>query len=161
MNMTGSFFKVKKLILFKSSWAHYCKLSYPNHPKGCPMFNTRLTCPPQAPHVSKVLDMSQEMWIAYSLFDLKSHKEKMKQLHPQWTERQCQNVLYWQGTSRKQARQIAAALQAALSLDIAIECPEGMGVNVYATMAIHKVPLEKIKELQICRHVILLGKGLK
>ncbi len=48
-----------------------------------------------------------------------------------------------------------------LGLNTITTCPEGMGVNVYATARAHGLILEKIRDLKMCRHIALIGSGLK
>ncbi len=83
--------------------------------------------------------------------------QRMKDLHPGWSELQCRCVLYWQSTSRDQlAYRIKFALHT-LQADASAAVPEAMGVNVYATCRLAGLQLEKIRTLKICRHVALIG----
>ena len=136
----------------------WCGLPYPNHPKGCPNFNIdKEKCPPNAPYVTDVFDLEKPLYFVHSEFDLAGHAEKMKIRHPNWTERQCRNVLYWQNTSRKQAKERAIlAMEFTRSKKFTL-MPEALGVNVYVTGRWCGLKLEMIDGLKICRHVALLG----
>ena len=135
----------------------WCRLPYPNHPKGCPNYNQKDTCPPRAPYISNLLDLRRPLYIVNSEFNLGVHMARMKQRHPHWTERQLRNVLYWQNTSRKQMRDLVKTLMFLRGCNTSVECPEGAGVNVYATCRANGIILQSIKDLTICRHVALVG----
>ena len=81
-----------------------CLLPYRNHKKGCPNYGKRKDCPPFAPLFKDVFDVTKPVYGIYSIFDLRAHVEKMKAKHPSWTEAQLRNLLYWQGTARKELR---------------------------------------------------------
>lgn len=149
---------VKRLVVSENT-GKWCQLPYPNHPKGCPKYGKDKWCPPQAPMVYDYFDMSKPLYFVHSEFDFKKHCQKMKREHPDWTDRQCKCVLYWQNTSRKQMRVRVKLAAWKLGTTLKVECPEAMGVNVYATARISGLKLDKIRDLTICRHVTLLGCG--
>jgi len=134
----------------------WCKIPYPNHPKGCPKYGED-DCPPNTPFITEVLDLRRPTYIAFSEFNLHAHVETMRSKYPLWSERQLRNVLYWQNTSRKQMRQRARIARFIRGADIIIECPEGMGVNVYVTCYKSGMPLQRIRNLTLCRHIALIG----
>jgi len=113
-----------------------CRKPYYNHSKGCPNFRKRSDCPPFAPLFDKYIDMSKPIYVIYNIFDFKSHIEKMKLKHPEWSEHQLKCVLYWQNSARKQLRlKCEKFLKEYEGLDYEIiTCPEAMGVNLTATM---------------------------
>ena len=134
----------------------WCQIPYPNHLKGCPNYG-RKGCPPNTPFITEVLDLRQPIYIAFSEFDLDYHVKIMRIKHPLWSERHLRNVLYWQNTSRKQMRQRARIARFVTGADIIIDCPEGMGVNVYVTCLKSGMPLQRIRNLTLCRHIALIG----
>ena len=79
-----------------------CIKPYPNHPKGCPNFGKKEGCPPKAKKFEDVFDITKPIYAIVNVFDLKSHADKMKEKHPNWSERQIYCCLYWQKTARKQ-----------------------------------------------------------
>lgn len=87
----------------------WCLLPYPNHPKGCPNYNQKATCPPQAPLIEDFIYLDKPMWLIVIEFDLKNHAEKMKQRPRKngkpWTEAQARCNLYWQGSIRKKLKE--------------------------------------------------------
>jgi len=135
----------------------WCKLRYPNHPKGCPNYGKHLGCPPQCAYVTQIFEMKAVFYLVHSEFDLASHVERMREKHPYWTERQLRNVLYWQGRSKKQLKQRVEEAQNLLGCDTYHTYPEAAGVHMYVTCIKSGLRLEKIKNITVCKHVALLG----
>lgn len=151
--------QIEKIVMSRHT-GDWCQLPYPGHPKGCPNYDQKETCPPRAHHIAGILDLRRPVYIVNSEFNLTVHMMRMKTRHPHWTERQLRNVLYWQNTSRKQMRDHIKTLIFLRGCDISVECPEGAGVNVYATCRANGIPsLQRIRYLTICRHVALVGYG--
>ena len=114
----------------------FCFRPYSNHPKGCPNFGKRETCPPQASFIDDVLDLTKPVYAIWNIFDFACHTIKMSQLHPSWSRRQIECCLYWQGTARKQLKEEIFNFEFNPShngYDV-FTCPEAMGVNVTETM---------------------------
>lgn len=137
----------------------WCLRQYPGHPKGCPNYNKKDGCPPNASFITEIMDLKKPVYIAFSEFNLSEHVERMRSKHPTWTDRQLKNVLYWQNTSRSQMRRARIA-RVRNGADLILICPEAHGVNVYATCFCSGLRLQKIKNLVICRHVALIGFSL-
>ena len=112
-----------------------CRKPYPGHPRGCPNWGKRDTCPPRRPLLLDLLDLSKPVYCIFNTFDLGCHVAKMRRRHPDWSDRKLRCCLYWQGTARKQLRERAAAFLQARPECIVIYVPEATGVNVTATMA--------------------------
>ena len=149
--------KVKKLFYSKKV-LYWCNLKYPGHQKGCPMYGIRDKCPPAAPYITDIFDIEKNMYIVHSEFDLEKHVNKMKIKHPDWTERQLRNCLYWQGTSRKQLKKRVEKAMLLLRTNIFTLMPHASGVQVYRTCKHSGLILEKINnKMKINRHVALLG----
>ena len=137
-----------------------CRRPYPGHPRGCPNWNKRPTCPPQAPLLPSVLDLSQLVWCIYNAFDLAAHVKRMRARHPAWSDRQVRCCLYWQGTARAQLRKkIAAFLEKHPGCEV-LHCPEACGVDVTATMASIGIELEWPPE-SVAYQVALVGTPVK
>lgn len=149
-------YRIRRLVT-SSQVDQWCKLPYPNHKKGCPNYGRHNWCPPFAGRVGDWFDISRPLFLVHSEFDLVAHVGRMGRKHPQWSERQCRCVLYWQGTSRKQLREHIVIARQELGTNLHTTCPEGMGVNVYATARLSGLRLERIRNLSICRHVAMLG----
>lgn len=117
----------------------WCKLPYPDHPKGCPNFGKAATCPPQVCTIEQFIDLGREMTLAVCGFDLAGHVARMKQLNPYWSDRQAQCVLYWQGGVKKALREYCLSLLA--PSQVYTLCPEAMGVDVIKTVRRFGVPI--------------------
>lgn len=135
----------------KARDGRWCMLPYPNHPHGCPNF-------PGCPMDRKdFLDYEGYDWFAViEEFDLKAHAEKMKEKHPNWTERQCRNLLYWQNGVRSRLKKKAEAHAFPFMGDVILEIPEANGVNVFDTMAKHNLIIERNPDM--VHKVMLVGK---
>lgn len=129
----------------------WCTLPYPNHPKGCPNFPDCIT------HFRDFKELEDRFkWYAViEKFDLAAHAEKMKEKHPNWTERQCRNLLYWQNKVRKRLRDKAYKFHGLG--DCVLEIPEACGVNVFATMKKVGVHIESPKPMTVTK-IMLVGK---
>ena len=117
-----------------------CVYPYHNHPKGCPNFGKKATCPPQVdrfPYVYHNLHHVRALWAE---FDIGAHVQRMRKRHPLWSYRQLSCCLYWQGTVRKFLRESIAKWKKEYPNLAVTTCPEGMGVNVTATM--HDIGVE-------------------
>jgi hypothetical protein len=127
-------------------------LPYPGHTRGCPNFPK---CPREHPDIRKLKGFT---WYAVTEeFDLLAHSKKMAKAHPQWTERQCRNLLYWQGGVRKRLKEKALE-QFDPSTDVLLEIPEASGVQVFKTMASVGIQIQRSKPGRIIK-VMLIGKS--
>ena len=112
-----------------------CVKPYYNHKHGCPNFNKRQDCPPFAPLFDCYFDISKPVYAIYHAFDIKAHSDRMQQKHPDWTDKQINCVLYWQGSARKQlTSKINCFLMEYPEYEANIT-PEAMGVDMIKTMA--------------------------
>jgi len=139
-----------------------CKLAYPNHPKGCPNWNKKDTCPPKAPLLESVIILSEPVYLAYNAFDFGGHVKRMKDKHPNWSDRQTECCLYWQGTARKQLRQRVESFLADFPYPQCLEvlyCPEACGVNITATMQSIGITMEWPPKT-VAYQVALIGKAI-
>lgn len=151
--------EIVERIIIEPSVRRICFRPYPNHKKGCPNYDKKPGCPPQAPLIEKILDIDQPIWAIWNIFDFRQHCEKMKKKHPNWSERQIQCCLYWQGTARKALKGIISDFSIEHWGLKVITCPEACGVNVTNTMRRIGHILEwppKTKTYQI----VLAGKAL-
>ena len=151
-------------LVFDRRVPYWCQLPYPGHPKGCPNFGKRpKNCSPQAPHVTKLFNVRKPMFLVWSEFDLAAHAARMKAKHPKWSDRQCRCALYWQEGSKKQARERSEYFIKFILKDkryVAHHMSHAAGVQLYATWAAAGVPLQRIRDITINRHVSLVGVWL-
>ena len=113
----------------------YCKLPYPGHKHGCPNYGKRDVCPPRAPLLDKLIDLTKPVYCIVNKFDLQDHAKVMHTRHPEWSEAQLYCCLYWQGKARKQLRLKVESFLENHPGYIALYCPEGSGVDLVATVA--------------------------
>lgn len=149
----GEVIKLNNVIYNKKARGEWCAIPYPNHPKGCP-------------NISKCIEKRNDFnfwneleWYAImEKFDLKSHSEKMKLKHPNWTERQCRNLLYWQGGVRKRLREKTFDFaNADRNTVVLLDIPEASGVDVFETMKDHGIILERHNPDNIIK-IMFVGK---
>ena len=119
-----------------------CCKPYPGHPRGCPNWGQRDSCPPRAPFLTDVLDLSKPVYCIYNEFDLATHVARMREKHPEWSERQARCCLYWQQTARKSLREKLGRFSLEQPEYIVLYVPEACGVDVTATMASIGIHLE-------------------
>jgi len=136
------FVEVKPVI--DNTMRSLCVAPYPDHAHGCPNFNKKRGCPPSAPLLKDLilLDIRQHIYAIYNVFDFKTHCDKMREKHPDWSRRQIECCLYWQGTARKHLKKKIEAFLWKHPHYIHIECPEAAGVNLTETMRDAGITLE-------------------
>jgi len=150
-----------KNIVIDKSVRELCAHPYSNHPKGCPNFGKRATCPPQVKLIDEIFDLSKGFWVVWVDFDFKSHCNRMKRKHSNWSLCQIECCLYWQGTARKQLKKTIQDVEYYLKgtenwMLVNEFCPEAMGVNVTATMKKIGIELEWPPK-NIVRKIALFG----
>lgn len=110
-----------------------CRRPYPNHPRGCPNWGKRGSCPPKAKRFKDVFELG-EVFAIWTTFPFGEHVERMRQKHPDWSERQLACCLYWQGTARKNLNAEIKRFLIGNPIMVVTRCPEAMGVDVTKTM---------------------------
>ena len=124
----------------------WCRLPYPDHPKGCPNYDHKATCPPRVCMVESFVDITKPLWLIVEPFDLSAHIAKMLKSHPDWSSRQARCVLYWQGgVNRRLEKACQEFVQG--NEKVYTICPEAMGVDVIHTarkagLTIHPRPVD-------------------
>lgn len=135
----------------------WCKLPYPNHPKGCPNYGKKDGCPPQAPLFQDVCKPPYGL-VAVG-FNLAEWAKRMKQKHPDWSDRQARCCLYWQGKVRKKLREVCKGVAFAFNHNLILLNPEAMGVQVFETCKKVGLTLERNPQNTVWK-VAILGKGV-
>jgi len=130
-----------------------CTLAYPAHKKGCPNYNKRKDCPPNVKMVDEYFDMSKPIYFIIYEFPLPQHIEKMRIKHPNWTERQLRNCLYWQRSARKRLKEnVKCFLKKHSDQEYVVNyTPEAMGVNVSKTIAQYGIRLDWPPFHSVCK----------
>lgn len=151
-------------IIVDHSMRGKCKDAYQNHPKGCPNFNKRHDCPPKVPLIGKMFDLDKPVYVIWNVFDFGGHTERMRGKHPEWSERQVECCLYWQGTARKQLKSEIESFTRENGEHLILTTPEACGVNITETMKRIGVDLEW-PPVTVSYQVVLAGsrmnKGLE
>jgi predicted metal-binding protein len=112
----------------------FCRLPYSNHPRGCPNYGKKAGCPPDMPSLKEILDLNQNIYLIYTEFNIGEHVEKMKELHPGWTDRQIYCCLYWQPRARKMQRQEEEKSRKEKGINLILTSPEAIGINLTSLM---------------------------
>jgi len=139
----------------------WCALQYPGHPKGCPNYPKCRHSQRKKLTAAEVFDLEKPMYICYATFDLADHARRMKIRHPNWSERQCRNLLYWQRRVDKRVVRLASDFIKKEDLRGYYWLSEGFGVNVYATCRNAGLKLEQIRHISIVRKLVILAKWRK
>jgi len=121
----------------------WCTLPYPGHANGCPNYNKRDTCPPNAPVLWKYFNLAKPVAFVIVKFNLGEHIIRMYKKHPHWSYRQAKCCLYWQGKVRKILREDTKAFMKNRYYNQFTDCPEAMGVNVLRTCNVLGVPIKR------------------
>lgn len=138
----------------------WCMLPYQGHPKGCPNFGKKTTCPPMAPMVWDFVDIRRSLWLVVVEFNIARHMDRMFLKHPAWSQRQARCVLYWQNRVNADLRLRASTFVQEHPGTIYSLCPEAMGVNVIATAQREGVPI-RVKPQSIVYKIALVGYPCK
>jgi len=137
----------------------FCKLPYPNHPKGCPNYGKRESCPPFAKKFNDII--IPPFYLVIQEFDIESHAIKYKKKYPTWSERQCRNLLYWQKGVVKKLKMEAYDLAKSLGKEfIVLEVPEANGVHLFETCKNIGIELQRYPQ-KIIRKIMIVGKSKK
>lgn len=149
--MSSDIIELKEVIFDPRARGSYCKTPYPNHPNGCPNYPDCIFKHPSFATIPK-----DHTWFAIiEEFDLRAHAKNMLVKHPHWTDRQCRNPLYWQGGVRKRLMDKARKFKGDY-LGWILDIPEACGVEVFETMKLAGVHLEKTHP-ETVKKVMLVG----
>lgn len=79
----------------------YCSLPYPDHPHGCPNYDSKKTkqnhlCPPYSPFLKDKLREFSYFTLVYGIFDFGQYLILRKNIYPNWSDKQIRNCLHYQ-----------------------------------------------------------------
>ena len=153
------FFLLNNEIEFNSNaYGKWCLLPYKNHKNGCPNYGKRKTCPPFAKKFEELIE--PPYFLVLQEFDLDFQKKKMKEKHPNWTDNQCKNLLYWQKGLVKNLKEEANYYARILGQNyMVLEVPEANGVNVFKTCKNIGIKLCANPE-KIVKKIMIIGKSV-
>jgi len=123
----------------------WCKLPYGKyylksgekrytHPNGCPVYGKNPDCPPEAPIIHDYIDLSKEHWLVYVFFNMTVQYKKLRDIHPEWSDKMCRNSRYWQGTVGKKLRELAEMVIKRTKCNKYTLRPEARGIHVIKTI---------------------------
>lgn len=138
----------------------YCLLKYPGHPRGCPNYGIKDGCPPGALMLNEILDMNKDIYVIYVEYDVRKFADRMKTIHPKWTDRQAYCCLYWQKIPRTELRAEEDRARTEFGLTQISTSPEANGVNIQYLFRQLGISLEWPVR-NISRHVSIGGFGIK
>jgi predicted metal-binding protein len=144
-------------VLLKCDPGRLCQRPYPGHKNGCPNYGKRPTCPPIAARWTPEYVAAHEWYVVWIEFGFGAHVMHMQDNHPDWSQRQCECCLYWQGTARKRLRDAVCEFKRenGIHLPDVRYVPEAHGCDVTATMATLGVALEW-PPIVMTRHVAIV-----
>ena len=133
-------------------------MPYEGYKDGCPMYGTRPTCPPQTVMFDELIDPPYFLVIQY--YDLVSQMKRMKDIHPNWSDKQCANCRYWQkGFDSLIKNEAEEYIKTTMKDGLILIKPEAYGVNLFATCAHHGIILERKYPLKIVKKMVMLGRN--
>jgi predicted metal-binding protein len=96
---------------------------------GCPNYGKKPGCPPRN-LFSEDYDLREPIYLIATDFDLTEHAQKIRNAHPNWTEKAIYNSRYWQNTARnRHLDEIQEFMSAHPNYSIE-RSPEGSGINI-------------------------------
>lgn len=140
--------KLEKLFFIDDPGA-LCRLPYPGHPRGCPNWNKSPNCPPRAQKLQDKYDLNKQSYFIVRPFNIGAHKERMKSLHPDWSDAQCACCLYWQKEVKKELKSatqihICKLYQQTWGNKYDFDLiPGAMSLNIFETAPYHGIPIER------------------
>ena len=138
----GLIIKEVNNIIYIKDINRLCQLPYPGHKKGCPNYNKKESCPPNNQRFDEMYNVDKTIWMVALQFDLKAHMDKLRLVHPNWSDRQLRCVLYWQSKLRKMLRsEVNKFLEDKPDLSVDYS-PERREINVCKMMEAYGIPLE-------------------
>ncbi len=134
----------------------WCTLPYPDHPDGCPNYGSKEGCPPDTPFV---FDILQEPFRLVGVrFDINKHMRRMKDRHPEWSDRKARCVLYWQNSVDKALREKAEKVASSFEDSKILMKPEAYGVSLFKTCRDAGIELETFPPKKYVWKLALVGK---
>jgi hypothetical protein len=160
--------KLNTIIYYPEVFELLCCYPYPNHKKGCPNF---IKCRDlNVPYFGTLLHHGnyRYYYLIYLIFDFKQYKKLRKIENPEFfnTENRLKCVLYWQNSLKKIIKDFIENLQKQnngfyvlgcgsglnLSFQERVASMEAVGINVFSTMKLNRIPFEikPINKIVLC-----------
>ena len=135
----------------------WCSSPYPGHKRGCPMWKGRKAkdgtpapCTRAFRNISTFddnFDRNEPAWCAFTTWDMVAQEAKIRASHPDWTQKQCRNVRYWQRTFRNGLKDDIREFFRKKQLWGKYGCFDGgFTLNIHATLWRAGLKLERIRD---------------
>lgn len=139
-------------LIINKNTLKWCHLPYPNHPLGCMNI---LLCMDSKP----IWEIADAPFIFVGAkCDFKSYIKEMKELHPNWSERQLKNCLYWQRNIDNRLLIETRKIMWDKKLFFLTQRPEAHRIDVLSTMKNLGYDIERNPE-NIVWKINLIGAG--
>ncbi len=150
----------KSTIVFTPKTRDWCRLPYPGHPRGCVNYGKHDTCPCNTPYRADILEKHDRFVLVHATFDINAYAGKMREIHPDWSEKQLRNSRHWQSQLKsKMKKKIAGVhhdeLFGAGGGFMGRPSMEAAGIFVFATLRRNKIPFD-VKAKKFIKMVCLL-----
>jgi hypothetical protein len=124
------------MLEYKYSIQNLCRAPFHGHPKGCPNYGRKESCPPDLLLIDELLDLHSDMYVIYTEFPVGKFAERMRIAHPEWSKhpRQWYNPRLWQETARKEHRREIMKFMNEYPALYVSQSPEAHGVVVSSLM---------------------------
>jgi predicted metal-binding protein len=145
----------------------FCTIPYKNNKYGCPNYNKRPTCQPQAPYLESIKTEFKKFYLVYAEFDLKTYSDYIRFKHPTFTDDQTHNNRFYQNSVKKLLRiEIERVKDSNRSFKI-LGCGSGfyndicsmeaVGINVFDTCKNNNIILDKNPKDKVVFVCLLYG----
>lgn len=134
----------------------WCTKPYPRHRKGCPNHTHCQYHVKKHKTAAECFNLDSPMWLIYVEFDLDAQAIKMKKKHPNWSDVQCRNLLYWQRGIDNKLSTICHDFIIINKLEYYVTMGEGFGINMYATCAKLGLKLDSMRDMHTVRKMALI-----
>jgi predicted metal-binding protein len=94
----------RSTIIMSKNVRSWCKLPYIRHPRGCPNYGKNPLCPPTIPYRKDILNKYNDFHLFCARFDIESYMARKKEIHPDRTDAQLRNLIYWQQSVKKRLK---------------------------------------------------------
>jgi len=139
----------------------WCTMAYPRHKKGCPNYHKCKNSRRHRIELRDEFDLTAPIYIVWVGFSLDAHEARMQNKHPDWTEAQCRNLMYWQPSVDRQLKDRVNKVAYENELYGYSPVYEGYGLNVFLTCYKSGIKLDRFDNLHNVRKLCFLMKRKK
>jgi len=114
----------------------FCGLSYPGYKHGCPNYGVKATCPPNSPYLESIKKEFKYFYLVYAKFDLVKYSNHIRQIHPEFTDKQCKNPRFYQNSVKSLLLDRINEMKLIDSRFEVLGCGSGFKGSVYSMEAV-------------------------